>query len=125
MPRATVSTTAINYDLKTVPEGFVKLKRMSYGQWIHRQDIALKMELEGNDKNAKSNIEMTNYRVAVWEFGQCIVEHNLTDDMDQALNFNAPTTLNNLDPKIGNEISEYIKELHDFDLGKSSEQPTT
>lgn len=118
MPRATVNTTAEQHELKSLDGAFVKLKRMSYGQWVHRQDIAMDMEMTGSGKNdAKSTINMTQQRVAIWEFEHCIVEHNLEDEAGQLLVFGNPNTINILNPIVGNEISKLISELHEFDLG--------
>lgn len=120
VPRATVNLNPERFELFSCPEGFVTLKRMSYAQWIRRQDIAMRMELEGasNPKDATSTIEMTQQRVAFWEFEQCVVDHNLENENGTNLNFKSPEALQVLDPRIGTEISKYITELHDFDLGK-------
>jgi hypothetical protein len=64
---------------------------------------------------------MMQSAVTAYEFQQCIVNHNLQADNDEPLDFSSPFTLGVLDPKIGNEISEYIRELHEFDSGNSSD----
>lgn len=71
--------------------------------------------------NAEVNMEMqmANKAVTTFEFGSCIVEHNLEGDSGESLDFKNPMALAVLDPRVGNEIGEYIRELHEFDLGNS------
>lgn len=121
MPRATVSTEAVRIDLKTCPpDGYVILKRMAYGEWLHRQDIAFGMQIEMADKknsSKKADIDIANKVVAEFEFGKCIVDHNLEDENGNKLNFQAIGTLDRLDPTIGSEIGAAINELHEVDEG--------
>lgn len=116
MPRATVSNDTVDLPLQTLEGGFVKLKRMSYGKWLERTEMAMKIQFASKNKETAGNVEMANKAVTVFEFTNCIVEHNLTDENDQPLNLNTPTSLDNLDPKIGNEIAAKITEMHEFDL---------
>lgn len=121
MPRATINTDSQRYELKSLPEGFVVLKRMSYGQWLHRQELAMKLQIDGGKKGdgMKGEMVMANKAVTVFELSQCIVDHNLEHDNGEKLDFRQPQTLDILDPRIGNEISGYIMELHEFDSGNS------
>ena len=73
------------------------------------------------DKKAKGmsgEIDMLQRAVAVMEFSECIVDHNLTDENDQPLDFRKPSTIEVLDPRVGNEIGRLIADLHEFDEGK-------
>jgi hypothetical protein len=122
MPKAVVDSAAERKDLKSLLGGFVTLKRMSFGAWLHRQDIAMQMTMDMDVKSQKADagVQMSNEAVTVYEFAQCIVDHNLTEDEEetQKLNFGiGGDGVTKLDPKVGNEVSEYIREMHEVDLG--------
>lgn len=120
MPKAVVDIDeTTRHELKTCEGGFVVLRRLPYGSWLKRQEMALQMKLKGGDKNndAEAQVAMANRKVTEFEFKECIVEHNLQGHDDSLLNFNYGTTLDALNPKIGNEIATYISQLHEFDLG--------
>ncbi len=122
MPRATITSTTERLELKTCPGGWVDLKRLTYGQYLHRSEIVTKMKVQGTDKKNRQKdsekiagiLEMANKRVTEYEFSNCIMDHNLTDDNDNPLNFSNPLTLEALDPRIGNEIADKINEMHEF-----------
>lgn len=119
MPQATISTEPIRKDLKSAPpDGFVVLRRMSYGKYLMRQEMALKLKVAAG-KNQKKDFEgelgMANKAVTVFEFKECVVDHNLTNADGSKLDFAQEYTLEMLDPRIGDEIGTYINELHMFD----------
>ncbi len=117
MPRATVSQDTVKLELTTLEGGFVTLRRMPYGKWLERSEMAMKMQFtSGKGKDTAGEVQMANRIVTTFEFAQCIVEHNLEGHDDQPLNFTSSTTLDLLDPKIGNEIAAKIAEMHEFDL---------
>lgn len=125
MPSAVVNTDSKRYELKSLEGGFVELKRMSYGQWLHRQELALRLEVKAGKGSAGAGGEMAiaNKAVTQYEFQQCLVNHNLEDENGSPLDFRQITTLERLDPRIGNEIGLYISELHEFnsdELGNES-----
>jgi hypothetical protein len=124
MPRATISDDIVHKELKTCPGGYVKLRRMTYGDWLRRNDMAMALEID--QKSKKGDVSMQGADVANFEFAKCVVEHNLEDADGRLLNFNRGQDVQRLDPKIGNEIGSYIDELHNFDaeetgLGNESE----
>lgn len=105
-------------DLKTLPEGFVVLRRMTYGQFLKRQELAMGMSMSGADKNdMQMAIAIASRKATEFEFANCIVEHNLEDENGQPLDFSNPNTLDRLDPRIGNEIGAYINEMNQYDEG--------
>jgi hypothetical protein len=119
MPRAVVDVTAKRYDLKSCPEGYVELRRMPYGDWLHRGDISMQIQVEMEEKRQRggkggrtADMKLQNQAVTTYEFSRCIVGHNLTDENDRPLDFSNRRTLDILDPKIGNEIGDLIDELH-------------
>jgi hypothetical protein len=108
------------YELESCIGAFVVVTRLSYGDWLHRQEISADMTFNSSkDKkeDTATTIAMMQSRVAEWEFAQCIVEHNLEDENDKLLDFKNPRTLKTLQPKIGQEISKRISDLHDFEVG--------
>lgn len=121
MPVASVSQETVRKDLKSLPDAFVELKRMSYGEWLHRQELMLKMKIEGgtNGKDQTAEVAMVNKAVTQYEFQKCIVNHNLEIAEGQPFDFRTIAALELLDPKVGNEIGRYISELHEFDEGNS------
>jgi hypothetical protein len=122
MPQATMSTEPERFDLKSCPGGFVVLRRMSYGKYLARQEMALKLKVQAQQKKGSSfegEMAMANKIVTVFEFKECVVDHNLTDASDAPLNFASEHTLEILDPRVGNEIGSLINNMHDFDSGNS------
>lgn len=132
MPRATIGTDTVRKDLKSLPEGYVILRAMPYGDWLQRQQIMLRMEIEaargngaGKKRDFKGSMSMSNKEVTLFEFQRCIVEHNLENDNGELLDFKNPTSIHILNPKVGNEIGDYINELHNADAeGNSLSEPT-
>ena len=117
MPRATVSTEAQTFDLKSCPGGWVQLRRMSYGERLHRQDIAMQMSMEADQRKrtAQMNVVPTQTQVAAYELGTCVVDHNLEDESGRKLNFTNPVDCQLLDGRIGEEIAGYIDTMHDWE----------
>lgn len=123
MPRATVSTDTVRHDLKSLPEGFVVLKPMSYGKKMTRSEEAMKMTMKsesgprkrGQKQSADTEIKMLQKSSTLLDFRTCIVDHNLTDENDQKLDLGNETTFDNLDPRVGEEISILIDELNNFE----------
>lgn len=115
MPRATVDASVERFDLKSAPpDGFVELRRMSYDQYLQRVDMAGKMTVGGKAKELLGELQMANKKTTLYEFGLCVVNHNLTDENDQPIDFNKPLSFTKLDPRIGQEIAELIDNLHEF-----------
>jgi hypothetical protein len=120
LPRATVSTETHHRDLKTLPDGWVTLKQLSFDEMLERRDNALRMSMEQDRKSGKNakqkiNLDSASQWTRHFEFSRCIVDHNLEDDNGEKLNFANPMTLGVLDPKVGSEIERYIEELNQED----------
>lgn len=120
MPRATVDQTETSrHDLQSLPEGYVVLRKLSYGQMLQRQEMAAEMAMKGDGRGGRSNkaeatIKMMQTLVTEYEFKNCIVEHNLEDENGQNLNFQQPGSIVRLDPRIGDEVSQLIDKLNQF-----------
>jgi hypothetical protein len=90
---------------------------MSYGERLHRQDIAMQMSMEADQrkKTASMNVTPTQTEVAAFELKTCVVEHNLEDESGRVLNFSSPVDCQLLDGRIGEEIAQLIETIHDWD----------
>ncbi len=128
MPRATINTAEITrFELESLPKtdedegGFVELRKLSYGQILERRDMGAKIAIEGlgdtrsKEEDIKVTTEMIQKAVTEFEFKLCIASHNLEDENGTALNFSNPNTVHALDPQVGQEISELIDEMNQWD----------
>jgi hypothetical protein len=117
MPKAVVDPNeSVVKELKTLPGGKVKLRRMTYGQKMHRREMASKQALQIDGNQAKQlDIAIIAHTVSAYEFKHCIVDHNLEDADGTKLNFNQPDTIDRLDPRVGDEIDLYISELNNYE----------
>ena len=124
MPRATTSTEPVRHPLETAPpDGFVELKPMDYGTYLKRRDMAMKMGVTGGTGGGidKIDLDILQTEVTLFEFKTCIVKHNLEDAKGRNLNLSNPVDFQMLDPKIGQEISELITEMTQWESPKSTE----
>lgn len=131
MPRATIDTTETErFELKSLPAsgdeeaGFVELRKLSYGQILARRDMATKMAIEGVGSNTREDdirvtTDIIQKVVTEFEYKNCIVKHNLEDANGKLLNFGNPASVANLDPKVGQEISDLIDKLNQWDSSLS------
>jgi hypothetical protein len=118
MPRATIDINeVVRKELKTLPEGYVVLKRMSYGKYLDRQSEAMMMKAQQGQNRGDQEMElkMMGRKTALLEFKECIVEHNLEDAEGNLLNFQTTMWPDLLDPRIGQEIGDYLNELNAFE----------
>lgn len=118
MPRATNNIEDVHhYDLKSLPEAFVDLRRMSYGEYLKRQGMAMDMQMrsEGRGKGNVMDIDLGQQKVTEYEFATCIAAHNLEDDQGNTLNFKSPGHVHLLDPRIGQEIGDLIDKLNTWE----------
>jgi hypothetical protein len=123
MPRATVNIEDTKrVELKTAPpDGYVVLRRMSYGQIIQRREMATQMRVTSGSSNGKrgggfeGEMNMINERVQRYEFQKCIIDHNLEDEKGRKLNFENPSDFTILDPRVGQEIEHHISQMNNFD----------
>lgn len=124
MPKATVAANSQQrFDLSSCPDGFVVLRRMSFGEFLKRRELAAQMSTTGStSKNLQTLIEVMQRKTAEFEFSHCVVEHNLEGDDGSLLDFKKPQTLDVLDPRIGQEIGKLIDEMNQFgeELGEGN-----
>lgn len=122
MVKATVSLMPEREDLKSVEGGFVVLRFMSYGEYLHRRDLAMGMSMQGDLGKGtpdKINIDAMQSAVTQYEFKVCIVDHNLEDENGIKLNLGTPEGFAKLDPRIGQEISDLIDDKNRWEDPKS------
>lgn len=130
MPVATITPDETQrFDLKSIEGGFVELRHMTYGEWLHRRDMATKMALVGDPRknDSKVSIDALQTETTLYEFAKCVVDHNLTDDQEVKLQLGKKEDFAKLHPKIGEEIQSYITEMNAWesdaeDLFLESEQ---
>jgi hypothetical protein len=131
MPRATVLVTPERKDLTTLPAvdgqegGWVELRRLSWGEKLQKDAEAMRMKMVTDPNNAKdmqAEISMVSVVVSHLEFSRCIIDHNLEDDKGRKLDLRNKTDIAQLDPRVGQEISDLIGEMNDFErASKKSE----
>lgn len=128
MVRATADlSNTTRVELKSLPEGFVVLRKMTYGAKMDRASKAARMSMKmaagkrGNEADDMV-IEMMQKQTTLMDFQQCILDHNLEDENGQKLNFSRSNDVERLDPRVGEEISIEIEKLNNLeveDLGNS------
>ena len=114
MPRATVSTEATHYNLETVPEGWVKLRALSYGEKKRRADRAgtAYTEQRGRTLSQRQYFQAAFTDSTLFDYSHCVVDHYLEVDNGRNLDFSNPRTLDVLDPRVGDEIEKLMSQLN-------------
>lgn len=113
MPVGTVARNAERFELKTLPEAYVVVRRMSYGEKLERQDEILSMRTQKGSDGL--DISMMNKKAALRDFGRLVVEHNITDESERVLNFKDAKDVVALDPRVGEEIGNYIDSINSYE----------
>lgn len=116
------STT--RYDLKSLPGGWVEIRKMTYGQKLQRQEIAFSMTTETGKKKGRKDLEISSMQKAVseFEFRCCIADHNLEDASGEKLDLGNPFQIRHLLPSVGTEIEDFIAEENEFDEESLTEE---
>jgi len=114
MPNATTDQSkAEHYDLKTLPDGFVELRRLTYGEMLRRRDIGSTMRAgQGRGRKAGIEFDTDSLEIQHFEFSRCIVDHNLEDADGKPLNFKNTADIIKLDPRIAGEIEQLISDMN-------------
>lgn len=119
MPRATVDQSpGEKIPLKTCPDGYVILRRLSYGQKIQRREMSTQLTMDMSSKkksDAKAELAMLTMNSTIFDFSHCIVDHNLEDEIGNKLNLSTLLGLASLDPKVGEEIETLLDRLNNFE----------
>jgi hypothetical protein len=119
VPKATANITEPERrELKTLPEGFVTIRRLTYGQKLERRAMSstATAETQGrSNKSMKMQMQMINERATLFDFTHCIVDHNLEGDDGRKLNLTNFDDIKMLDPRIGDEIEKLLDEVNNFE----------
>lgn len=115
MPKATFSSESKRFELKSLPDGYVVIKRMSYGQSLQRREMGKITLALSKGRDTTGEMALANKEASYLEFSWCIVEHNLEDENGQLLNLSNRNDIDRLDPRIGQEIDSYINEMNNFE----------
>lgn len=120
MAIATITQPTETFKLKSCPpDGYVTIRRMTWGEKLKRQSMLTKyrMEMDKNtkDKDMSLDVDILQEKVSYWEFQNLIVEHNLTDENETPLNFRNMADITRLGPVVGEEIQKYIDEVNTFE----------
>jgi hypothetical protein len=114
MPKATASKQGKRFDLKELPEGFVVLRKLSYGEMLARRNLGMGVSapFKRDSDQMDLKLDLSQEEVRVYEFSHMIIEHNLEDEEGNHLAMNNRADIDRLDPKIALEIEGYINELN-------------
>lgn len=121
MPRAVViNSLSDKIPLITLPpDGYVIVRRMTYGEDLARSAKATKILMgspDANGKQSKDNfqgeIDIQTEALALWDFANLIVEHNCEDVDGRVLNFKSVADVKKLDKNIGQEIGKIIDDFN-------------
>jgi len=116
MPVAIRNDNTERFDLKTLPGAFIVLRKMSYGQILERRAMMkISFQSQGKSKNMAGEIAMANQKIQIFEFRNCVIEHNLERTEGVLLNLGADVDVISLDPQVGQEIEKYIEQLNNFE----------
>jgi hypothetical protein len=115
-------------DLKSLPGGFVVAKRLTYGQKLQRRQMVSGLKVEaGKGKDFAGEMNMVSEKATVFDFQHCIVEHNLgklkpgTEDEEIPIDFGNVQDVRALDPRVGEEIDNFLSELNNFEESEEGE----
>jgi hypothetical protein len=126
MPVASVSDIPTRFELKTLPGGFVTIRRMTYGEKLDSLEKSSKQEMTGDQRTKSVKVDLKNLirRKQELDFSRCIVDHNLTwmnGDYEVSFDFkNDNTSFDRLDPRIAEEIDGYISNINNYDEDDTS-----
>ena len=118
-------------DLKSLPGGYVEARRLTYGQKIQRRSMtsALTLKSQGKSKDFEGEMNKNNLEATIFDFSKCIVAHNLEKEINQntdqvqtvPIDFNNKEDVKRLDPRVGEEIDEFLGKINNFDEEDSEE----
>jgi hypothetical protein len=115
MPVAVVTSEPVRKDLKSLPEGYVVIREMTYGEKIYRSGMTGAMKLLKETKSDYiGEMSMETQKITIWDFANLVVEHNLQDVDGRELNFKNEQDVRKLSAKIGDEVGTYIDEINSF-----------
>lgn len=118
MPKAVSNNQeTFRHDLKSLPEGFVVARRLTYGEKLQRRAMVSGLKIQGSkNSDFAGEMNLVNEQATLFDFQRCITEHNLEkDDNGTLLDFSNMQDIRALDPRIGEEIDDFLSELNNFE----------
>lgn len=118
MPRATANIQDTEKkELKSCPEGYIVVRRLTYGEKLARRAMVsnMKIETQKGKKDFAGEMQLVNEQATLFDFQNCIIDHNLEDDQGTKLDFGKMAHVKMLDPRIGEEIDQILSELNNFE----------
>lgn len=116
MPVATTSGLETDKeDLKSLPGGYIVIRRMTYGEYLKRQQMTSNMKVSAKKDDYAGVMELVNKAAVEYEFANCITDHNLEDEEGNKLDFRKPGNIDRLASKIGDEINRLINKYNAFE----------
>lgn len=106
------------HELKTAPpDGYVVLRRLSYGESLARDALATKFTVDGSpgSKDFLGDVKIDQEGIAFYDFAHCVVEHNLTDEQGRLLNFKNIVDIKKISKQVGKEIGDLIDSINNFE----------
>lgn len=94
------------------PDGYVVVRRMTYGEELQRSAMVTSLTIGGNSKDMGGQMDLRTDKVALWDFAHLVVEHNFTDENGVPLNFKNERDVQRLDVVIGKEIGQIIDDFN-------------
>lgn len=119
MPVAVVVKSEERKELKSLPEGFVTIRRMTFGESLVRKDmmasVAMQMGEKQKQEDMRIQMDILSRKTTLWEFANLIIDHNLTDEKDRKLDFKNEKDVDMLVGAVGDEIQFHINTLNSFE----------
>lgn len=120
MPFAGVEEDPIEFQLKTVPGGYVKIARLSYGDKMRRieRSMTQSMTQKKGQKDQKIDVDLTISLAKTMDFNKCVVDHNLTymvHGVEKPIPFGASNVLDLINGRVAEEIDKYIDEVNSYE----------
>ena len=115
MPAAVAVDELHHEELKSLKDGYVVIREMTYGERLTRSNLTGAMKLLKDQKSDYAGeIAMETERMALWDFANLIVEHNLEDLDGRTLNFKNVQDVKKLSSRIGDEVGTLIDKWNSF-----------
>lgn len=127
MPKATANLEELHHhDLKSLPEGFIDARRLTYGEKLERRAMVsgMKIESSAKSKDFAGEMQLVNEQATIYDFRKCIVDHNLEKEVANdveggnglvKMDLSKIEDIKQLDPRVGEEIDNFLSELNNFE----------
>lgn len=114
MPVAVSTNTTKKYDLTTLSGAYVVVRRMTYGERLLRSEMATRLSVSGaKSDDFKGELDIQTVDIALWDFANLVIEHNLTDVDERPLDFRKTGDVKKLMGNVGDEVGKFIDKWND------------